>query len=367
MVEERSKPVGVILSDVQCESVEWLWESRIPRGKMTLLEGDPDEGKSTVAFDLAARVSTGAAMPLDTRMMKPAGVVILSAEDALGDTIRPRLEAAGADLDRILGFRFEELPTIPDGLTVIEQAIKRVEAALVIIDPLVAFFGRAVHAYRDHDVRRALTPLVALAERTGAAVLAIRHLNKARMARAKYRGSGSIGILGAARSALLVARDPEDPNRRLMASVKQNLSVPAPAVAFSLVAAGTTARVAWLGETAHTAEGLLVQPVPEADRAALADAMEFLRAALVDGERPASDVLGEATTLGIAEMTLRRARKALSVHVRRQGFGKDGRFLLALPSNGAHAADGARQPNGVGNGFDHDHAQLAVPNGFPVS
>jgi len=271
------RPAGVLLSEVTAEEITWLWANRIPRGKLTILEGDPDEGKSTVAFDLAARVSTGAAMPLETRTREPAGIVILSAEDALGDTIRPRLEAAGADLDHILGFRFEELPTIPDGLTVIEAAINRVEAALVIIDPLVAFFGRAVHAYRDHDVRRALTPLAALADRTGAAVLAIRHLNKARMARAKYRGSGSIGIIGAARSALLVARDPEDPSRRLLAPVKGNLAAPAPAVAFSLVAAGTTARVAWLGETAHTAEGLLAHPAPEADRAALADAIEFRR------------------------------------------------------------------------------------------
>jgi hypothetical protein len=365
--------VGVILADVQTQTVEWLWAQRIPRAKLTLLEGDPEEGKSTVAFDLAARVSRGAAMPLDMTMTKPAGVVILSAEDALGDTIRPRLEAAGADLDRILGFRFEELPTIPEGLAVIEQAIQRVEAALVIVDPLVAFFGRTVNAYRDHDVRRALTPLVALAERTGAAVIAIRHLNKNQSARAKHRGSGSIGIIGAARSALLVARDPEDPNRRLLAPVKQNLCESASAVAFSLVPAGTTARVAWLGETAHTADGLLAHPAPEADRAALADAMEFLRAALVDGERPASDVLSEATTLGIAEMTLRRARKALRVHVRRQGFGKDGRFLLALPSNGTDPADGAKRTNGNangngnGNGNGLDHEQPVVPNGFSVS
>jgi len=95
--------------------------------------------------------------------------------------------------------------------------------------------------------------------------------------------------------------------------------------------------------------------------------MEFLRAALAYGERPATEVLNEATALGIAEMTLRRARKALSVRVRRQGFGKDGRFLLALPSNGADAVDGARQSNGNGNGFDHKHVELAVPSGFPVS
>jgi hypothetical protein len=151
--------------------------------------------------------------------------------------------------------------------------------------------------------------------------------------------------------------------------VKQNLSVPAPAVAFSLVAAGTTARVAWLGETTHTAEDLLAQPVPEADRAALTDAMEFLREALAHGERPATEVLHEATAFGIAERTLRRARKGLSVHVRREGFGKDGKFLLALPSNGSDAADGVTQPNSVGNGngFDHEHVEPAVPSGFPVS
>ena len=134
------------------------------------------------------------------------------------------MEAADADLDRIRAFAFEALPTIPDDLSAIERAIAEVGARLVIIDPLVAFFGRAVHAYRDHDVRRALTPLAALADRAGAAVLAIRHLNKTRMARAKYRGVGSIGIIGAARSALLVARDPEDPSRRLLAPVIEELS-----------------------------------------------------------------------------------------------------------------------------------------------
>jgi len=134
------------------------------------------------------------------------------------------------------------------------------------------------------------------------------------------------------------------------------------------VPAGTTARVAWLGETAHTAEGLLAHPAPEADRAALTDAMDFLRAALADGERQATEVLTEATTLGIAEMTLRRARKALGVLVRRQGFGKDGRFLLALP-NGSDAAAAAKQSNGVGNGngLDHEDAEVAVPSGFSVS
>ena len=150
--------------------------------------------------------------------------------------------------------------------------------------------------------------------------------------------------------------------------MKQNLAVPAPAVAFSLVPAGSTARVEWLGETAHTAEALLAHPAPENDRAALTDAMQFLQAALADGERPATEVLNEATALGVAERTLRRARQALSVHVRRQGF-KDGRFLLALPSNCSDAADGTTRTNGAsnGNGNGLDHETPVVPNGFSVS
>ena len=149
--------------------------------------------------------------------------------------------------------------------------------------------------------------------------------------------------------------------------MKGNLALPAPAVAFTLVPAGSTARIAWLGETSHTAETLLAQAAPEVDRAALTDALKFLRAALADGERPASDVLDEATTLGIAEMTLRRARKALGVLVRRQGFGKDGRFLLTLPSNGTEVVDGSRKSNGASNGNGLDHEQPAVPPGFSVS
>src|SRR5205814_714322 len=161
-------------------------------------------------------------------------------------------------------------------------------------------------------------PFVALAERTGAAVIAIRHLNKNRTARAKHRGSGSIGIMGAVRSALLVGSDPDDPSRRVIAPVKQNLCEAPPAVAFSLVPHAV--RIVWSGETTHTADGLLVQPLRTDERAAHGEAVEFLRAALADGERPASEVLREAAALGVAEITLRRARKAVGVQVRREGF-----------------------------------------------
>jgi putative DNA primase/helicase len=130
----------------------------VPLGKVTVLDGDPDEGKSTIAFDLAARVSTGAPMPFETDPRTPAGVVILSAEDGLADTIRPRLDAAGADVRNVLGFPFDELPSFPKGIEVIEQAVIEVGAKLVIIDPLMAFLSDRVDSYRDHHVRRALAP-----------------------------------------------------------------------------------------------------------------------------------------------------------------------------------------------------------------
>ena len=125
--------------------------------------------------------------------------------------------------------------------------------------------------------------------------------------------------MGAVRSALLVGRDPDEPSRRVIAPVKQNLCEPGAAVAFSLEPAGKAVRVVWTGETAYTADGLLVQPVRAEERMAQTEAVEFLRAALAEGEHPASDVLREADLLGIAEITLRRARKALGVQVRRGG------------------------------------------------
>jgi len=208
---------------------------------------------------------------------------------------------------------------------------------------------------------------VALAERTGAAVIAIRHLNKNRTARAKHRGSGSIGIMGAVRSALLVGSDPDDPSRRVIAPVKQNLCEAPPAVAFSLVPTGNAVRVVWSGETSHTADGLLVQPLRTDERAAHGEAVEFLRAALADGERPASEVLREAAALGVAEITLRRARKAVGVQVRREGFGKDGRFLLALPGNGVETAEKVTPPSADGSGNGAHAPEDAHLGGLPAS
>jgi hypothetical protein len=207
--------VGRQLSEVEPERVDWLWRGRIPKGKLTLIDGDPGLGKTVMTIDCAARVSVGCQWP-DGAPCVEGGVVICSAEDGLADTIRPRLDAAGGDPEKVLALGTlmedgnERLISIPEDISAIEQGIERVDAAAVFIDPLMAFLSGRHNAHKDQDVRRALAPLAGLAERTGVAVAVVRHLNKATGGNPLYRGGGSIGIVGAARSALLVAKHPEE-------------------------------------------------------------------------------------------------------------------------------------------------------------
>jgi AAA domain len=251
-IAEQPPTVGKLLSEVEPEQLEWLCEYRLPLGKLAVLDGDPGLGKSVLTLDVGARVSAGLELP-DGGRREPAGVVLLSAEDGLADTIRPRLHTAGADTERIVALstvtegRTGELTIcIPDDLHILERAIGRVGAALVVVYPLLAFLGERTDAHKDQHVRRALAPTAALAERTGAAVLIVRHLSKSAVGNVLDRGGGSIGIIGAVRSGLVVAKDPEDPERRILASSKNNLSRAAPSLVFTLETA-PTALPAWCG------------------------------------------------------------------------------------------------------------------------
>src|SRR5215216_5349173 len=295
------RPVGRLLSEVEPECVTALWEGRIFRGKLNLIEGDPGTGKSAAATDLAARVSVGKPWP-DGVECKAGGVVILSAEDGLADTIRPRFDAAGGDPSKVVavstvpdGEGNERQIAIPDDLHVIEAAIERVGALLVVVDPLMAFLPGEVNSHRDQDVRRALAPLARLAERTGAAIVVIRHLNKGTGGNALYRGGGSIGIVGAARSGLLIAKHPGDDGRRVLASMKSNLAAPAHSLVFGLASTESGAvRVDWKGESNLDASALLSAPTDHEERSALSEAQEFLREVLSDGPQAASAVKREA-------------------------------------------------------------------------
>src|SRR5262249_57169965 len=226
--------------------------------------------------------------------------VFVTAEGGLGDTIRPRLDAAGGDPERVLVFQLDALPQIDEaGLQTIENAIRACDARLLVLDPLNAFLSERVDTYKDHHIRRVLAPLAALAARTGVAVLVIRHLNKSGGQNAKYRGGGSIGIFGAARSALLAAPDPDDPSRKVLAVNKHNLHGPVQALGYEIVPVDVprqedrpiaTVQVRWLGPTTHTARDLLVDPESDDDRSALDEAIAWLRDQLTAGPQLAEEM-----------------------------------------------------------------------------
>jgi hypothetical protein len=314
-----SRLVVVRVSDVEAARVRWLWQGRIPGGKVTVLDGDPGLGKSTVTLDLTARITTGSPLPGETGRRPPADVVLLSAEDGIDDTIRPRLEAAGANCERahVVDHVIDEdgtarPPELPGDLPEIQQLIVETGAVLLIVDPLMAFLAGEVNAHRDQDVRRALPPFKGLAEATGCAVLVVRHLNKAPGGNPLYRGGGSIGIGGAARSVLLVAQDPHDETRRIIASAKSNLGPTPEALAYRIVAdeLRDCALVSWAGTVAYSAADLLTSPVeaPKRDQAE-----ELLSELLADGPMRQSDIKRHTDAAGVSWRTVETAKKRLGI------------------------------------------------------
>ena len=339
------RPVSIRLADVEPERVSWLWPSRIPFGKLTVIDGDPGTGKSTLTIDLAARVSNGGRMPDGASSERPgkAGVVLVSAEDGAADTIRPRLDAAGADCERVHLLtdvegidddgKVKRRPwTMPQDIDMLAELVVTTGARLVVIDPMNAVLSTAVDSYRDQDVRVALAPLARVAEETGAAIVLVRHLTKGGGANALYRGGGSIGIIGAARSGLLAAADPSDESgeRRVLAATKSNLAKVASSLAYELVPAAEhgCARVRWLGDSAHTSASLLAIPRSDDDRTAVDDAVEFLKDALSDEPQPAKKVIRDANEAGHSKRTLDRAKKELGV--RSVKSGRDGGWLWTV-------------------------------------
>ena len=197
----KDESTGVILSDVETQQIDWLWQRRIPMGKITILDGDPGMGKSLIAITIAACVSTGRPMP-DGAPGRQGDIILIAPEDSPEDTIKPRVEAVGGDPSRVLLLNtvvsFDEKRlgiydrpfSLSRDLNDLEIEIKRTNAILVILDPLMALLGRNIDSSRDQDVREVFTPLAQLAERTGCAILIVRHLNKGSSDNILYRGAG---------------------------------------------------------------------------------------------------------------------------------------------------------------------------------
>ena len=294
---------------------------RLAAGKITILDGDPGLGKGTLLCEFAARISCGDPLP-GGEAVPPRLVVLMSAEDDLYDTIRPRIDAAGGDTRRVIAFSTltsAGVPVaIPDDVPILEGIIAQADAALLVIDPLVAFLSPRHNVNSDQAVRQAFHSLKGLAERTGIAIVAVRHLNKSMTGNPLYRGGGSIGIIGAARCGLLLAADPDDPERRILASTKDNLGRPPPSLAFRLEAAPDShvARVVWEGESDWQGAQLLREFAPGvAPRSLVTEAQEWLRAALADGPRPAREILREASEAGLGRNLLYAARKLEGVRI----------------------------------------------------
>lgn len=228
----QSQEVKLIRMDtVQSQSVEWLWYPYIPFGKITIVQGDPGEGKTTFALNLAARVSKGERFGQKEKKGVPLSVIYQTAEDGLADTVKPRLEEAKADCSRILVIDDrEKFLTMDDDR--LEQAINATGAKLLILDPIQAYLGSNVDINRANEARDMTKKLSQLAEDTGCAILLIGHMNKASGTKAAYRGIGSIDFFAVARSVLLVARVAEQENIRVVAQIKNNLSEEGKPVAF---------------------------------------------------------------------------------------------------------------------------------------
>lgn len=231
--EKVSKELKLIaMSEIEREDVKWLWYPYIPQGKVTIIQGDPGEGKTTLALALAAQLTKGEPLPGGELCCEPINVIYQTAEDGLGDTIRPRLEDLGADCSRVLVIdESEQELTLSDER--LEQAIRKTGAGLAVLDPIQAYLG-GIDMHRANEVRPIFKRLSLTAERTGCAVVLIGHMNKMQGAKSSYRGLGSIDFQAAARSVLVVGRMKDEPSIRIMAQCKSSLAPEGRSIAFEL-------------------------------------------------------------------------------------------------------------------------------------
>lgn len=345
-------PVLTCLADVRPQPVRWLWRGRIPRGKLTLLVGDPNSGKSLITLDMTARVSGGLPWPDSPGTENPAGgVVLLSAEDDLADTVRPRLDAAGAEARRVVALqrvrRYDARTgsersapfLLGEDLPALEQAIRQTAACgLVIIDPITAYLGR-VDSHKNAELRGLLAPLAELAARYDAAVVAVTHLRKGE-GPAMYRAMGSLAFVAAARAVYVVAPDKLDPagERRLILPIKNNLARDQTGLAYRIEeppGGGGVPVVRWDPEPVGlSADEALGEPaVDRSRRAEREEAGQWLREALADGPIPSGQVIRDGKEQGFSEKTLRRAYKDLRGRPRKGGM-DDGWYWDPPPEDG---------------------------------
>ena len=294
------------MSDVELTPVEWLWKPYLPFGKLSVLQGNPGEGKTYFAMHLAAVCTNGKLLP-NMERMEPFSVIYQTAEDGLGDTVKPRLIEAGADLDRVLVIDDSDVQlTLSDER--IEKAIIENNARLVIIDPIQAYLGADVDMNRANEVRPIFMRLGQVAQRTGCAILLIGHLNKAAGMQSLQRGLGSIDIAAAVRSVMFIGKLKHDPTMRILTHEKSSLAPPGVSLAFSL---GDEGGFRWVGEYDITADEMLSGIEPQRETKTQ-QAKDLICTLLAGGKQVLSEDIDKAALeRGIPGRTVRDAKREL--------------------------------------------------------
>ena len=322
------------MGTVEVEQIEWLLYPFIPFGKVTIIQGDPGEGKTTMVLQIIAKLTRGEPILLNLQSskeaqkdseenlkqevlpqdnpMQPVNVIYQTAEDGLGDTIKPRLLAAGADCSRVLVIDDREQPlTMLD--VRLEEAIMQTKARMVVLDPIQGFLGTDVDMHRANEIRPLMKRVAVLAEKYHCAIILIGHMNKNSNGKSSYRGLGSIDFQAAARSVLIVGRLKDEPETRVMCHVKSSLAPEGKSVAFRL---DKETGFQWIGEYDISADDLLSG---EARGQKSRIAKEFLLDILADGGMAQKKIEEEASKQGIKKKTLRNAKQELEIDSVKRG------------------------------------------------
>lgn len=351
-----TKPEAIVhrLSEVKSEQLEWFWPGRIPLGKLTLLAGDPGLGKSFVTCDMAARVSCGAVWPDDSTQRQTAGsVVMFNCEDGLRDTIRPRLERAGADLSKIIAIegvtafdpasketRQRGFSLASDLPRLAEEVAKLVDCRLVVIDPVSAYLGEA-DSHKNAEVRALLAPLAELAEKHRLAVVMVNHLSKSAGTKAIYRAMGSLGFVAAARAVWHFAKDPDNEQRRLILPAKMNLAPDPTGLAYRIEEGG----VRWEADPVLMSADDLVAREAQAQTNAKGtrrtEEVQWLRDLLANGPVPSKQVLADGSEHGFSPKMLRSAFQNIGGKPTKSAM--NGPWMWALPASTSTEHDELRR------------------------
>lgn len=302
----------ISMDQVPIEEVQWLWYPYIPYGKLTIIHGDPGEGKTTLILRLAALLSQGESLPCDDRPQEPVKIIYQTAEDGLGDTIKPCLLAGDADCAQIKVIDETEASlTLLDER--VEQAISETGARVMILDPVQAYVGTGVDMNRANEVRTVLAQLSRIAEKYKCAMILVGHLNKAQGTKSQYRGLGSIDFQAAARSVLIVGRVKEKPEVRVMAHEKSSLAPEGEPVAFELSADNG---FRWLGHYDISIDDLL-SGVSREKKSDLAE--KLIRDCLSDGRYPQQALMDKAKRMDISKRIIDEVKKRLNVRSVKDG------------------------------------------------